>query len=435
MKKKNRILFACFFLLHCSQLIESGKGPLDFLPKLGLLGDLTPPRVTGNWPLNEQTIVDPMMPISVSFSKTMHKTRTESAFSLKGPTAQISGSFEWFNNVLFFYPSSPLNQSGNYILTISKSLAEDASGINLERDFVIRFNYNPDTTEPTVVNIFPSNGSIGVSTDTRIGIRFSKPMNSSLVFTEMNISPSVELDLASSTVSPDFTYYDIALKQRLSTGTTYSISVPNSIKDQSGNSLLQTYRFSFTVGSDFEKPYLNSILSTTVNSSFLGQEFTVIDGFEKDDAFSLTFSEPVRKTSFQNGISFTPSVGYSVIETSGGTNTSFLIQPLEKLSIGRIYQLRISPSIQDMEGNPLIKEYVYNLRINGPRSNFLHVKGIYSTNAFTVPLSEVLINDLTHDGGGGPLYNYYSSGSKAIYVIFAEGQQKRPATFPQIPAT
>ncbi|TGK34979.1 Ig-like protein [Leptospira gomenensis] len=402
-------------------MLENGKGPLSFLPGVAVLGgESEPPKVTGSWPLNEQTITDPRAAISISFSRDMNKTFTESAVSLRSSQASISGSYSWIGSTLYFQPSVALAEPGIYTLTVSKSQAEDAIGKNLTEDFILRFNYNADTIEPTLLGSFPSNGAIGVQTNSRITLRFSKPMNVNLVLTEVTTNPSIPFNLPATIVSPDRTTFEFVPVQPLTFGTTYSVTVPNSIKDSIGNALLQTYRIGFTVGDDFVQPALIGIRSTTV-TDFLLNEFIPVDNFEKTDQFVVDFSEPIQPSTLLTGITFNPSAPFTITENSGGTNRSFIIQPNSNLAANQTYQIQVTNSIKDTQGNSLVKTYTYNANVNGPRSQFLFVRGIYLNTALTLRLQDGIISTITHDGGVGPTYNYNSAGTKAFHVVFCRG--------------
>lgn len=413
------ICVLCFFI-GCSQLIDNGKGPLSLIPGLSVFSDGESPRVIGSWPLNDQTIADPKAALSISFSKEMNQTFTESALSLKSSQNTIAGSYSWLGSTLHFQPTVSLTDPGIYTLTVSKSQAEDKQGKNLEQDFILKFNYNADTIEPTLVDSSPSNGAIGITSNTHLLLRFSKPMNVNLVLTEITANPSLTFNLPVTIISPDRTTFEFIPIQPLTFGTTYNVTIPNTIKDSIGNPLLQTYRIGFTVGSDFVQPTLTNIRSTTNTGNFVLNEFAIIGGFEKTDDFMIDFSESVLPSSLLTGITFSPSITFTIIENSGGANTSFIIRPNSNLSINQIYQIQVTNSVKDVQGNSLNKTFTYNTQVNGPRSKYLFVQNIYLSNAHSLAnrLLDGVINSLQHDGGIGPTYNYSAGGAKAFYVAF-----------------
>lgn len=425
------VLFS-LWISSCSQLIEDGKGPLDFLPGTALLGNSEPPKVTGTWPLNEQVISDPKAAITIAFSRDMNKSFTESALSLRSSQNAIAGNFSWIGSTLYFQPSVSLSEPGIYTLTVSKSQAEDVRGKNLTEDFILKFSYNSDIIEPTLIASSPANGAIGITSNAHIVLRFSKPMDVNLVLTEITTNPSIPFNLPATIISPDRTTFEFIPIQPLTFGTTYSVTVPNSIKDGVGNALLQTYRIGFTVGSDFVQPNLANVRSTTNTANFVTSEFTIIPGFEKTDEFLVNFSEPILPSTLLSGITFSPSVDYTVIENSAGANTGFIIRPNSNLSIDQIYQIQITNSIKDAQGNSLNKTYTYNVKIDGPRSRYLFVNGIFLNTAYTTALLESSINDLQHDGGATPPFNY-AAGAKALHVYFCRGITKATCDITSVP--
>jgi len=412
--------FLVVTLLQCSQLIENGDGPLKFLPPTNFARDANPPVITGTWPLQDQSLVDPCSVISVSFSKDMNHAFTESSFSLRNNGNPIDGTFEWNFNTMFFIPQPRLDKSGTYNFTILKSKAESSAGANLLYDHTVRFNYNPDVTEPVLSNTIPANGSTGISPNAKIVLKFSKGMDNNTVLNGVSSSPNISFNLAATAISEGDSRYEFTPLQPLTYGTVYSITIANSIKDKAGNSLLQSYSISFTVGSDFTSPTITNLTTPTITANFANNEFTTLQGFEKTDGIIVTFSEPVLPSTILSGISFSPSVTFQATDVSGGAQTRFNLQPTSNLDINQVYQIIFNNQIKDMQNNGLAKTYTYNIQINGPRSQFLHVYNVYTNAALTAPLSINNINLLAHDGGGGPNYDFAAAGN-GFYILFCRG--------------
>lgn len=407
-------------IIQCSQLLENGDGPLKLITPNIFNGDTNPPEITGTWPLQEQSLVDPGTVISVSFSKGMNHAFTESAFSLKNNGNPIDGVFEWISNTMFFKPQPRLNKSGVYNFTILKSKAESSTGINMLFDHSVRFNYNPDITEPILTSTSPANGSSGVAPSSPLVLKFSKGMDTNTVLSNITTTPNMNLNIPATVISEGDSRFEFVPLQPLSYGTVYSVTIPNSIKDKVGNPLIQNYSISFTVGSDFVAPTITSITSSTITTNFVGNEFSTIQGFEKTDGIQVTFSEPILTSTLLSGISFSPTVSFQVTDISGGARTSFNLQPISNLSINQIYEVTFNNQIKDSENNELNKTYSYNIQINGPRSQFLQIYNVYTDSILTSALSFSNINLLNHDGGTGPNYDYMSAG-KGFYIYFCRG--------------
>lgn len=415
-----RILFiSCFFFISCSQLLENGKGPLSFLPALDLLPNSQAPVILSYTPLNEQNSVSPNSEISIMFSKDMNKTVTEGSFTLRNGSLSVDGIFSWIDKMLVFRPKSALSQSGQYRFTILASKAESTEGVNLIRDFSSNFYVNEDSEQPQMISSTPTNGSVGVQTNTTIQLTFTKAMKLSSILTNISSSPQINFDFPAASLSGDGKTVTLILLSPLAFGTSYTLTIPASIQDSSGNALVKSYQLNFTVGNDFVKPNFTELSSTTV-TNFVGTEYITIPGFEKDDSFFLQFDEPILPSSMNDSISFTPTVSYTVQDVSANS-TRFRITPNSVLDIDTVYQMKISDQIRDIQNNNLVKTYVYNIKVNGPRSRPIWIRGIYLDQATTSQINTGIISNLSSDGGVGPNYNL-ETGTNGFYVYFCRGE-------------
>lgn len=415
MKHWQHILFIFLFYSGCSQLVDFEDGPLKKLPSYNFFKDTTPPKVLGSFPIADQSFVASDTEITVSFSKPMNKSFTESAFILKSNGGIVDGKFRWVENTMFFTPSPKLNKPGTYTFIVSKAQAESAEGANLVDDYKINFYFNPDIIEPILTSSSPANGAIGVLPDATVTLTFSKPMDANSVITNVSSSPDMKFNFLLTEIANGdkvFIFHPIKL---LSFGTVYTLTIPNTMKDKVGNNLLQSYSINFTVGNDFIQPSLSSISSTTVTQNFILNENILTNGFEKTDAIILQFTEPILPSTLLTGVSFSPSVPFSVTDVSGGAGTAFSLKPKQNLDINQAYQINLDNQIKDLQGNGLLKTYTYQIRIDGPHSSFLQVRNIYSDAILTAAMSPTAINLLTGTLIGG-LMSYPD-----FYVYFCRG--------------
>ena len=109
--------------------------PIEPLPKI---------RSTNPYDGDEEVQVDTK--ISITFSKEMNKTATESAYSI---LPFIGGEFSWDKNTMIFSPYSDLEYNTTYKVTIS-SKAKDLDGNNISLDYNFKF-----TTIEEPENILP----------------------------------------------------------------------------------------------------------------------------------------------------------------------------------------------------------------------------------------------------------------------------------------
>lgn len=411
--------FIFIFILSCSQLLENGKGPFSFLPALDLLPNSQAPIVISSAPLNEQNAVSPFSEISILFSKDMNKTVTEGSFTLRNGSQSVDGLFSWIDKMMIFKPKSSLSQAGQYRYTILGSKAESSEGVNLIRDFSSNFYVNEDSQQPQLISSIPSTGAVGVQTNTSIQLNFSKAMKLASILTNISSSPQISFDFPASTLSSDEKTITLVLLAPLVFGTNYTLTVPASIQDTSGNTLIKSYQISFTIGNDFEKPNFTEISSTSV-TNFVSTEYVTVSGFEKDDSFFLQFDEPILPSSMNDSVSFTPSVNYTIQDVSTNS-TRFRITPNSVLDIDTIYQIKVSDQIKDIQNNTLVKPYVYNVKVNGPRSRPLWIRGVYLDQANTTQINTGIVSSIASDGGIGPNYNL-ETGTNGFYIYFCRGE-------------
>lgn len=403
--------------LACSQLVDQQEGPLDFIPPLVDFGDTTPPVVLRSSPAPDAPLVQQNQAITVEFSRSMNQRATESAFSLSSAAGgSLDGRFSWGGNTMVFQPRSPLTQPGIYTYTISASGAESSAGVNLLDDYVVNFAWSLDVTSPSLLGISPSDGAVGVSPSTTIVVLFSEPMDVESVLAGVSSSPDMNLNLPATIISGDQTRFEFIPLNDLSFGTNYTFSVPNTVEDLSGNPLPGSESSSFVIGGDFDNPEIASISTASV-ADFSASQFTPLDGFEKDEPIIVEFTKPVQLATVISGVSFSPSVAFSVTDVSGN-NTRFSIAPTSNLTLEETYELQFSRDILDEQNNSLNELYTYILRINGPRSRFIRVQEVYTQ---TTPLANPLEDQATDFnppclGGGAP-----GVCETPIYVSFCWG--------------
>jgi len=107
--------------------------------------DITPPTVTGTWPLDGTMDAPPGDDIIVYFSEGMAQGPTEGAFSIV-PVA--AGVFSWSpdSSIMYFNPDSTLSLLTPYSVTISTA-AQDIAGNNLPTTYTFGFTTSADPVE------------------------------------------------------------------------------------------------------------------------------------------------------------------------------------------------------------------------------------------------------------------------------------------------
>ena len=420
--------------LGCSQLVDDGEGPFDgIVPPLLSVVDTVPPVVVQSYPASGSPMVDPASSISIEFSLPMNRDTTESGFSLTQNGQAIDGTFLWANPVMIFQPATLLNQPGVYTYTLDKSLVESEGGVNMLDDYNATFTFSSDITGPAVLSTTPGDGASGVATDATFTVVFNEPMDVSSVLADISSSPDMNFNLPSTNISGNNTVFEFVPIDPLSSGTTYTVTIPSTITDATGNTLNESSSVSFTVGSDFDGPTLTSINTASV-ANFVNNGFVVTGGFEKNEAFILTFDEAVQASTLLSGVTFTPSASFTVTDISGN-GTQYSLQPSSDLTVYETYELNVTGAILDSSGNSLTNANTYYVRINGPLSQEIQVLQIYTNAALTVPIldntvdttlscdTEALAGSLAAIGG-------VDRCDHKIYIAYCWGTSRTTCTAP-----
>ncbi|WP_244244906.1 Ig-like domain-containing protein [Leptospira koniambonensis] len=390
MRKGISILFL-LSLVQCSQLLDNADGPFAFLPSFDVLNDFNPPTVKFTSPIQGATGVDPASHVIITFSKEMNTNYTESSFSLSNNGQTIDGIFEWVENTMVFKPAKPLSSPGLYTYVVTKSRAESISGVNLLDDLRINFSYNSDLTQPKISQTIPADHATAVAPNTFFTIIFDKPMNVTSVLSGISTSPDMGLQIPATVISNNNTRFEFHPAADLAYGTVYTVTIPSSVKDASGNQMAQSSNISFTVGDDFTTPTLSSIQFSSLPTNHLTNEFNVISGMNKTDSIILDFSEPVRPSSLLEAISISPSQSYRVNQLNG-PGSSYSITFDEPLDVYQVYNFKITTSIVDLQNNKLDKNYSYYFKIDGSFSQKIRMRAIFSDSGFSNGLFTNQIN-------------------------------------------
>ncbi|NCN11558.1 MAG: Ig-like domain-containing protein [Leptospira sp.] len=428
MKSKVISILVCFILslYSCSQILDNGEGPLDFIPAISVLQNSDIPKILLSSPVDGSIGIDPESPITVLFSLPMNITYCESGFSLSRDGIPVEGAFTWLGNLMSFKSYKPLSDAGLYTYALSKSRVESLQGVNLQDDFRVNFSFSSDLESPRVIKTIPANNAAGVIPEALITIQFNKPMDKFSVFNAVNLNPGIEFDIPNTIISPDQTTYQFKPSTLLNFGVSYQLTISENAIDLSGNPLAGPVNVSFTVGTDFTNPTLTEIFTSSV-INFVNNEIFLNEGVNKNDSIFLNFSKPIKPLTISSAINISPNVSFTVNQISA---TNYEIQFSEPLSVYQIYNIEISSAILDLNNNPLVKSYNYNIKVNGDTSQKIKLRGIYSNNTFTNQLVTTNVNISTPPLTTCPALNIECD--LDLYIHFCYGELPSDCLFPLI---
>lgn len=271
----------------------------DFLSDFYIGEDFVNPVVVASVPqftLGATTDVAINQNISIDFSKSMNRERTQAAFSL---SPDVSGYFVWSEAVpgmadsrLEYRLTKPMQYGKIYKLKLTED-AEDSAGNKTGLEYTVNFITGNDTTPPEVSSIEYFDGdtslynaiqpgivSTRVSKNGPIMVTFSEPMDRQSVEKAITITPSV---------SGSFEWLsDIAVRfnplDSFEPETMYQVAVETSCKDQNGLMLAERYAVEFLTNADdslFIKTGEVSGSNDNINYSVFGSNWPV--GIEMGD--------------------------------------------------------------------------------------------------------------------------------------------------------
>jgi uncharacterized protein YpmS len=218
--------------------------------------DITPPEIMSTYPVDGQPNVPPSIPgIVISFSEPMNKESVESNYNIvpaleKDPIHKWTATDDEFTIELINTPfETGLKENTKYTVVITADIT-DLAGNYMKEAYTFSFTTGVGTL-PAVISTYPEDGAIDVSVNTKIIIRFSKPMDLATVKKAFSIEPSVK---GTFTQSPDGCNVTFKPSVSLKKGTHYTVTISKDAKDKSGNRLAYKKVFSFRTEGKSEHP-------------------------------------------------------------------------------------------------------------------------------------------------------------------------------------
>ncbi len=306
-------------------------------------------------------------------------------------TYTVLASAQGPNTLVRFTPTTPFAPSSTVTVAITVGIKNPA-GIPLLSANTITFSTGtgPDTTPPTVVQLFPANGQSGVATNRGITAQFSKPMNATTItaatFTvSTGGSPiSGRVTVGSGPAGPNSvaTFTPI---QSLNPNAGYTVSLSAAILDTALNPLAATTA-AFTAGSGVDT-FQPSVTNTSPRLVRFPTDAT-ISIVPLDAKVSVQFNKPMHPlTLTANNIQLTQQVsgitGTALVPGSLAMAPDFqsvTFTPAQPLIPNGLFSLNLSAGLTDLAGNPLL-----------PTLNIYFMTGVASTDPtpLTVTISPV----------------------------------------------
>jgi outer membrane protein assembly factor BamB len=199
------------------------------------------PKIVSTSPKNNDVNVSLSANVVITFHEPVNETSANAGISFS-PTVAYAATFS--GSVMTMTHSVPFTGDTLYTVTVSK--VKDIKGnIGLTSTFKFKII---DNIPPTITDVSPANGSKDVSTNTKMMISFSEPMDRAAVESAISFDPKISNDpnvtfLAKwDTMSKSVTITPGAI---LAECTTYHVSISKGAKDLSGNPLASVFSTEF----------------------------------------------------------------------------------------------------------------------------------------------------------------------------------------------
>ena len=226
------------------------------------------------------------------------------------------------------------------------------------------FNHLQHMDPPVISGSRPEEGDKDLSDLSSLEIYFSTPMDK--VRTEQAFSLQEEGEQVDGSFLWDEKTLSFTPHNGFPDNRDYLVTLKTQAEDCWGNSLEKEWYLNFSTREDRESPALISISP---------DDFTLLEGTRT--ALSLSFSEPLDRTSFREGFTISPDI--LCAESWNAEGTTITLTPLEDYEEDREYRVSLSTGILDTSGNPLLREeeFLFYTRLGSkPEVSSLSIPGI-----------------------------------------------------------
>ena len=315
------------------------------------VADTTAPTVSGIAPSNLQTNVAKTSAITVTFSENV-QINDATLITLTKGASSVPFTHSIVGNVLTLTPSSNLDYSSTYAVTVGANSVKDSANNNVAQGTSTSFTTEPmpDTTAPTVSSIAPSDLQTNVANTSAITVTFSE---------NVQINDAALITLTKGASSVPFTHsivgnvLTLTPSSNLDYSSTYTVTVgANSVKDSANNNIAQGTSTSFTTEAmpDTTPPTVSSIVPNNLATNVA-----------KTSVITVTFSENVQLNN-ANLITLTKGVS-SVPFTTSIEENILTITPNSNLDYNSTYTITVGANaVKDMANNTIAQSTIIGFK-------------------------------------------------------------------------
>jgi len=398
------------YVINIPRSIRDSKGNTmgsDYLSDFYVGSDFSNPQISASVPAYTEGVTPDVavnQNIIIDFSKSMNRSKTESAFSI---SPEPSGYFEWAaspsglpDSRMTYVLTKPMDYGKLYKLKLSAD-AEDSVGNKTGVEYRVNFITGNDFIPPQVERMVYSGTDFstdsintGISKTAPIRIDFSENMDRQSVEKAIGITPSAQIyfDWLSDRelyIRPSVSYEPETL---------YQLAVETSCMDQNGYTLLSGYAVEFRTDADDSLFVITDTVAGS-NNNIDYSDFSSIWPVDIDMGggtnekyyvrihFTSSNGQPIA-----NGMDLYSIFDNCIIETFPSTTGGASIHDPAKIT--DISWIDDSTVIIQMSGltNTALSEQpaLYRLTVSGGKSGVKDRNGNYMQNDYIVEFKEVL---------------------------------------------
>jgi hypothetical protein len=308
----------------------------------------TYPPDGGQGPFDDQQFKQ----VQIRFNKIMDPLTVKHALSVSSSTGGVRIDTVNFSNyggdIYMFYIRDSLLPSyyfhqwqvGEVCTVRVDSTARDINGNYLKPGYSMSF-----TPEPffRVKNIYPANGSTGISTTSfNLSVTFNSKVDNSIL-TSIQSTPA----LSASWYAYDFEsdsltmYCYLGPSERVANNTTYRITITKNAHDRKGHYLQQEFVSSFTT-----IPFKINATYPYNGGAYVALNIGTID---------ISFTSPIDSGSVRQAFSISPDIHGSLTLSSNSSSFSYVTNGMLKQNTK--YSITITTILRSLDGDTLTAPY------------------------------------------------------------------------------
>jgi hypothetical protein len=308
--------------------------------------DIEAPTIVATSPMDGATAVDPQSLLSITFSESMDL----STVTVELSPARVLRTFHWNEDgsELVSGPEVPWVEGENYE---AKVTGTDSSGNPISGVDVFTFSVCYNQLAPEITGASPDPGLLNVSTNTRVSVTFSEPMEPISTNRALRIDPGVPLSYSHDARQQTFTWIP---QSALDPGTQYTVTVGSTALNLRGEMLGADYIFDFNTatGPDETAP---TVVSYLPENDAIGQERR----FE----IAIAFSEPMDHAWTQAALVFPSHPTLQGSYAWNGQGTVLRFAPDEISEHGEVIQWQLLGEAKDLAGNDLGTDLIASFQV------------------------------------------------------------------------